>query len=236
MLASLPRFPCALDKSPLTPHGHHDAVANPIGEYRWPLTGVPAGEGSGIFVLDIDRKNGGDHWLAANRPRLTPTFRYLTQSGGEHWIYQYADGVRGSRGRIASGIDVISDGSPGYFIFWPRSGLPVLTEPPVRPIREAPDWLVEAAKGGRNDNMATCHNPLEAGSHVVVLKQTVPDFSREASFAWAAMRNAERAVMSAPKGIRNDTLNSKLDPPCSRPQAHFPSVYACARARVLRRR
>jgi hypothetical protein len=63
----LPRFPCADNKAPLTPHGHKDATTVPRDERGWPLTGVVAGVISGMFVLDVDPKSSGDRWLAANR-------------------------------------------------------------------------------------------------------------------------------------------------------------------------
>ena len=131
----LPCFPCRADKRPATPRGFKDATCdlNVVRElwmrYPGPLIGIPTGEISGLAVLDIDPRHGGDCWFVEHRHRLPATRVHRTLSGGLHLIFQHAAGLRSSAGRIAAGVDVRATG--GYVIWWPAAGLPVLSETPM---------------------------------------------------------------------------------------------------------
>lgn len=84
----LPVFPRRLDKRPACPHGYKDATRDPDAirelwrRYPGPLIGVPTGMASGIDVLDIDPRHGGDDWLSAHADRLLVTRSHRTRSGG----------------------------------------------------------------------------------------------------------------------------------------------------------
>ncbi len=136
VIEALPRFPCSLDKRPLTARGHLDATSNPIDESRWPLTGVPTGTASGLDVLDVD----ATEWLDEHYSRLPATRAHETRSGGRHFLFRHAQGLRCSAGRVAPGVDVRADG--GYVIWWPRAGLRVLSDAPIAPW---PEWLLAIA-------------------------------------------------------------------------------------------
>ena len=84
----LPCFPCRDDKRPATPRGFKNATRNED-ELRelWrrhpgPLVGMPTGEISGLDVLDIDPRHGGEHWFAEHKDGLLPTHVHRTRSGG----------------------------------------------------------------------------------------------------------------------------------------------------------
>ncbi len=82
-------------------------------EYPRANIGVATGGPSGIVVLDIDPRNGGDKSLRRlqhkyGRLPLTPTCK--TGSGGRHCYFKYPKGNTIRSGRLASGIDVQSDG------------------------------------------------------------------------------------------------------------------------------
>jgi hypothetical protein len=137
----LPCFPCRADKCPATPHGFKDATCDHQvlrelwRRYSGPLVGVPAGEVSGLDVLDIDTRQGGSAWFAKHRDRLPATRVHRTRSGGLHLLFRH-QGMRCSAGRIAAGVDVRASG--GYAIWWPAVGCPVLWEvPPAK----WPEWL-----------------------------------------------------------------------------------------------
>jgi Bifunctional DNA primase/polymerase, N-terminal len=138
----LPCFPCRADKRPATPRGFKDATCdhNVVHElwrrYPGPLIGIPTGEISGLAVLDIDPRHGGDCWFVEHRNRLSATRVHRTRSGGLHLIFQHAAGLRSNAGRIAAGVDVRATG--GYVIWWPAAGLPVCSETPIAPW---PEWL-----------------------------------------------------------------------------------------------
>jgi Bifunctional DNA primase/polymerase, N-terminal len=139
----LPCFPCCMDKRPATPRGFKDATCDRDLlhelwlQYPGELVGVPTGGFSGLDVLDIDRRHGGDRWFAEYRHRLPPTRVHRTRSGGLHLLFQHGPGLRCSAGRIAAGVDVRATG--GYFIWWPATGLAVLSEFPVG---RWPGWLL----------------------------------------------------------------------------------------------
>src|SRR6516225_1431742 len=118
MICELPRFPCSLSKRPLTARGHLAATTSPIDESHWPLMGVPTGAASGLDVLDVDA--AGLVWLDQNYSRLPATRAHETRSGGRHLLFNHAQGLRCSAGRVATGVDVRADG--GYVIWWPREG------------------------------------------------------------------------------------------------------------------
>jgi hypothetical protein len=138
----LPCFPCRADKRPATPRGFkdatydHDVLHELWRRYPGPLIGVPTGDISGLDILDIDPRHGGERWFAEHQHRLPPTRVHQTRSGGLHLLFQHEAGLRCSAGRIAAGVDVRATG--GYVIWWPVAGLPVLSE---LPITTWPDWL-----------------------------------------------------------------------------------------------
>jgi hypothetical protein len=140
--AGLPCFPCHANKRPATPGGYKNATSNRKAveelwrRYPAPLIGVPTGEMSGLDVLDIDPRHGGDTWFVEHKARLPVTRVHQTQGGGFHLLFQHESGLRCSIGRIAAGVDVRAEG--GYVIWWPGVGLPVTSEMPVAPW---PRWL-----------------------------------------------------------------------------------------------
>ena len=147
-----PVFPCSFRKSPSISkaeggRGFLDATADApevIALFgRAPdagLVGVPTGAVSGFDVLDVDPRHGGDKWLAEYAARLPVTRVHSTQSGGSHYLFRHATGVRNSAGKatLANGIDIRGDG--GYVIFPPSIGYTVTV--PGEPA-DWPDWLLQ---------------------------------------------------------------------------------------------
>ena len=92
----IPVFPCAPgEKRPLTPHGFHDATAEPGAVSRWwsawPTAnlGIPTGAASGIDVVDVDVHSGGSGFGTfekAQRAGLVSDWAWQvrTPSGGLH--------------------------------------------------------------------------------------------------------------------------------------------------------
>lgn len=148
----LPGFPCGANKKPCWSkdeggRGFHDATLDPAEIRRLfahrgaHLIGVPTGEVSGFDVLDIDPRHGGDEWERANLHRLPETRIHRTRSGGRHYLFQHAPGMRNDAGkRIASGVDVRGDG--GFIVWWPAHDLLPDSE---APLAHWPDWLLPLA-------------------------------------------------------------------------------------------
>jgi hypothetical protein len=81
----------------------------------------------------------------------------------------------------------------------------------VRPIREAPDWLVEAAIGNRkeltdNRNNNVGVSPLGGGKETPTFDFKEPTI-RERRYALTALKNAQLELEACPEGERNHKLN-----------------------------
>jgi len=141
----------------LVPHGLRDASSNPGTVHSWfgdgnVNIGIVTGATSGVFVIDIDPRHGGDESLAALEARFGPlpaTWRFLTGGGGEHIVFQHPGNViPNSANKLGVGIDIRGDG--GYIVAPPSmhmSGRPYAISVDHHPdeisLSEAPSWLLE---------------------------------------------------------------------------------------------
>lgn len=127
----IPVFPCeAGGKRPLTPSGFWDATTDPRlieGWWRrWPgaNVGIPTGKRSGLLVLDVDPREGGDATFDALERSTVPaprTARARTGGGGAHLYFRYPTElvVKNSAGFLGHGLDVRGEG--GYVLVPPSS-------------------------------------------------------------------------------------------------------------------
>ena len=110
--------------------------------------GIATGAASGIWVLDIDPKSGGMETMAAlvaEHGKLPDTFVVQTGSGGYHYYWKHAEGLRNSSGRVGKGIDTRADG--GQVVAAPSvTDLGAYTVVKDLPVVEAPAWLLELAQ------------------------------------------------------------------------------------------
>jgi len=138
-------FPCE-GKRPLTRRGFKDATTDPrmihMWRSRWPLSniGMPTGERSGVWVLDVDRPEALDE-LEARIGRLPATARVRTPRGGLHLYFRHVGGVTNSPGGLPAGIDVRGEG--GYVLVPPSAGYSWEDRSPAV---EAPPELVELVR------------------------------------------------------------------------------------------
>jgi hypothetical protein len=150
--AKVPVFPCKVDKTPYTPHGHLDATTDQarINAYwnRYPDANpaMPTGRRSGVCVLDVDKDKWGFGNLEAlveEHGELPATFTVKTGGGGLHYYFWLpADTeIRNSAGKLGQGLDVRGEG--GYVLLpgsTTEGDYEVLENPGIA---EAPTWLVE---------------------------------------------------------------------------------------------
>ena len=145
-------------KHPRTKNGLRDATTD-VQEIQnwwsqWPNAniGVRTGAQSGIVVIDIDPRHGGDDALAeleARYGQVQSTVESITGGGGRHLIYKHpGQPVHNSAGSVGPGIDVRGDG--GYFLAPPSahiSGNKYVWEASSHPddieIPPLPSWLVQ---------------------------------------------------------------------------------------------
>jgi hypothetical protein len=148
--AGLPVFPCTAQKIPCIAkanggNGFKDASLDPARiRELWALAGaaaklcgVPTGSASGFDALDIDPRHGGDRWETRRAAQLGKTRIHSTLSGGRHYLFRHADGVRNGAGKLAPGIDVRGEG--GYVIMPPSPGYSVIHD---AEIVDWPPWLL----------------------------------------------------------------------------------------------
>jgi hypothetical protein len=106
-------------------HGHLDATKERSRITalwnRWPDAniGMPTGERSGVFVLDVDDL-GALAELEDAIGELPATRAVRTPSGGLHFYFSHAEGVTNSSGALPAGIDVRGEG--GYVLVPPSGG------------------------------------------------------------------------------------------------------------------
>lgn len=107
----------------------------------------------GMFVVDVDPRNGGDYQLQdieAKHGKFPDTWDQLTGGGGRHLCYQVPQGLKFA-GKLAPGIDIKQAG--GYIMVEPslhESGRTYDWEASSSPldgisIETAPDWLLAMA-------------------------------------------------------------------------------------------
>lgn len=150
----------AVGKHPRTPRGHLDATLDlDIVEAWWEVwpeanIGIDTGR-SGLFVLDVDPKNGGDKALdeliKQHGDSWLTTIRVKTGSGGLHAYYTNKAELGNTASVVGGGIDtrgiggyVLAPGSNhksgGKYDWASRTAL-VLSDPP--------EWLVKKVLEGK---------------------------------------------------------------------------------------
>jgi hypothetical protein len=178
-------------KHPRTPNGLKDATKN-LGQIeRWwrmlanTNIGIVTGAASGIIVLDVDPRHGGDaslEALIAKCGKLPDTPIVLTGGGGWHYYFKHpGPGVHvpNSSGQLGPGLDVRADG--GYVVAPPSlhvSGQLYTWELSSRidevPIAPAMDWLLELIRKPGTGQQAT-RSPSE---WVELIRRPIAEGSR----------------------------------------------------------
>ena len=154
-------FPVNIDKAPCTPNGFYDATTDAVqlGQMfgRFPGAGVAIRTGieSGIFVIDVDPRQGGNDSIAAVEAEHgpLPTSAVVLTGGDDRgchlyfaWPRQVTKIKSSAAKRLGPGVDIKATG--GYVVAPPslhRSGhryeWASVEIPSV--FSEAPDWLVD---------------------------------------------------------------------------------------------
>ena len=184
-------------KHPRTAHGLKDATRDETTICAWwqacatANIGVCTGRGSGIVVLDIDPRHGGDESLAQlehRQGKFPDTVESITGGGGRHIFFTYPGETHRIRNATAlagmSGLDVRGDG--GYVVAppslhisggryeWEASS--ELGEVPMAPI---PAWLLKLlgqTKAGRGQ-------PQQLDDRRAWIAQGVSEGGRNSSIA-----------------------------------------------------
>lgn len=140
-------------KVPTTAHGFKDATTSDTLIANWftqeQNVGIRTGKESGIVVVDIDPRNGGDDSWTEICPEEPSTIQVKTGSGGSHYYFKYDGSIKYPK-ELAPGIDIKSDG--GYVVappsIHPETGLHYewVNRPDDTDTADLPEWIVALCK------------------------------------------------------------------------------------------
>jgi Bifunctional DNA primase/polymerase, N-terminal/AAA domain/Primase C terminal 1 (PriCT-1) len=180
---------------------------------QWPAANVAilTGEKSGVWVLDVDPRKGGDDALAAlarQHGPLPETVEALTGSGGRHLYFRHpgpAHRIPNSAGRLGEGLDVRGDG--GYVIAPPsqhpdggRYRWEATHGPDLVPLAVAPaGWLRLVLDGPRRAAPAVA--------------EIIPTGQRNATLASLAGTMRKRGLSAAELTAALLVVNQRCAPP-----------------------
>lgn len=199
-------FPCRpRQKVPATKHGCKDATTDTDQIHRWWTAmpdaniGVATGAPSGIYVLDIDAKDGGHETLmdliaAHTAAGAFAALWQMTPTGGYHAVFKMPHGDLGNTAKtLGAGLD--TRGTGGYILAAPsvhpnggRYRWGERIDPPT-----IPGWLLTLLRPAPKPR--TPAKPLEIDS--------VGD-----EYIDAALQGEAELVAQAQPGARNHTLNT----------------------------
>lgn len=164
-------------KHPRTMHGKDEASVDEKQirrwfERQWPHAniGVRTGRSSGLVVVDVDPRNGGDDSLVElvkKCGQIPDTVEAITGSGGRHILFAYPQNAQVHDAKLVSlgfpGIDIKAEG--GYIVAAPSlhaSGERYVWEVSSHPndveLSATPAWLIDLLSTEHLPNLPTGHN------------------------------------------------------------------------------
>lgn len=159
-------------------HEHHRATADEVRRWwqRWPdaRLGLVTGMLSGVLVVEVDQRHGGDGTLAHLEAEFTPLPRTaeVRLGGRERQVWFRHDGPRVTGGAVAEGVGVQADG--GLVVLPPSphpSGLAyewAVAPPPDGHLPLPPDWVLDLARHPRVERPPTVEQlHLPVGGHLL---------------------------------------------------------------------
>ena len=210
--------------SAIAPHGIKDATTDMSIIGSWLMMqpnaniGIATGKHSGLVVLDIDSRHGGDDSLfdlEATNGKLPPTLEVLTGGGGRHLYYKYPAGVqyvKSNAGQLGPGLDIRADG--GYVVAPPSihaSGRTyeweASSEPESDELAELPQWFIA---------LLTINQPSNNGHKTPAGQGTIPQGARNTFLTSEAgkMRRAGmdgQAILAALLALNQAKCHPPLD-------------------------
>jgi hypothetical protein len=195
--------------------------------------GIATGDGTGMFVLDIDPDHGGDDTLADlehEHGRLPDTIEVITGGGGRHLYFTIPDGVTitNDQGkRLGPGLDIRGNG--GQAVAPPTihpNGTPyewdALSDPfdGVEPA-EPPAWLLELL----TVELQPARPRREAPRGTQLLDKQRPGDRFEAENQWADLLEADGWTLHSPRSGRGGDYELWTRPGKDRREGASASLY-----------
>ena len=199
----------AAGKHPRLPAWQDRASSDPADVRAWwsddgdDGIGVATGPGSGLVVIDLDPRHGGDESFTAllrERGERIDTLRVATGGGGWHLYFKAPEQPIGNRTNVLPGVDV--RGAGGYVV---GPGSPHASGGVYRIDRDIepapmPGWLV--------DLCLSRPGPAGERARPVDLPDLPPTGSeRERRYALAALEHAAQRIAGTAEGGRRDIAN-----------------------------
>lgn len=210
-------FPCNADKKPLTPHGFKDASDDPDVQENWKRTfknivywGYPTGDG--IFVVDVDCKNGGiglKNWKEMIQAHGEPnTYTVQTRSGGYHYYFYMPSGtvIYNSTSKFADGIDIRGQG--GYVIVPDGIDYEVVKDADVA---YPPLWILEHLGMFSNQGTIGQKKNIEFKMPVKVKEGERNDLLFRSACSMRAKGYSDSAVLAATMAENKEKCDPELD-------------------------
>ena len=151
----------SIGKHPMTPNGYKDGATDGFIIRSWfseepqANLGIVTGKASGIFVLDVDPRNGGDKSLdvltTKNGP-LPATWTVKTGGGGSHVYFCYPQtDIQTNHDRLGPGLDLQSDGAfvvapPSFHESQNNYRFAKDLDPASIALADPPSWLITTIK------------------------------------------------------------------------------------------
>jgi len=169
---------------------------------KWPDVniGILTGERSGLVVLDIDPRNGGDISLEdieVQYGKLPETVEVLTGGDGRHLYFQYVD--KKFPKEIASGVEIKSDGAyvvapPSKHFSGKQYAWEFSSHPNENELAVLPDWIISKflKKSTESSNREDFQKVFK-GSRTNKLTQ-IAGALRRVGLSEIALRNALRRI------------------------------------------
>ncbi|MGE0038019.1 MAG: bifunctional DNA primase/polymerase, partial [Xanthobacteraceae bacterium] len=185
--------------------GHYKATCDADVIRRWwrrtpnALIGMPMGERTGVFTIDVDtpedHADGVSAWqaLAAEHPEFT-TREHRSATGGPHLIFLWVEGIRCATGELPGGVEVKGQG--GYIAVPPsqRKGRSYTVFRDIDP-EPAPKWLL--------DLILAKQSPAQFSSGEIVDQTELADAMRAIpndDLDWTDWNNFGMAIWAATGG------------------------------------
>jgi len=167
-------------KHPTTPNGLKNATVNREWidawwkKWPWANVGIVTGALSGLVVVDIDPRHGGDDTLDnlfVKHGSFGETVEAMTGGGGRHFYFKHPGfELKNSVGKLGAGIDVRGDG--GYVLAPPSEHISggkyeweASSEPSMVGLADMPKWLLDLlAKPAPRQDVAVVHGDPGASS------------------------------------------------------------------------
>ena len=189
---------CAVGKHPMLPKWPERATQDADVINGWwnknpkANLGIVAGKKSGIVVLDVDPRHGGDEslkLLEEKHGKFPDTLRAITGGDGEHIIFRYPEGQTiKNKTSVAPGLDIRSDNGQ------------IVAAPSVHASGKSYKW--------KNNLMETAIAEMPDWLLKMLIAEPEPKRQAEISVKTDCKINASPATSHIEEGRRNDRLTS----------------------------